>query len=265
MGAAYLITFREGLEAALIVGILLSCLRALKMNREQIYVWAGVALGLVLSLIFAWVFATFVGGFEGKTEKIYEGVLMLGAGALITHLVFWMRHKGKEIQQHLDAQVKESVQKGMLWMVALIATMSVVREGVETVIFFQALTVQASGSAPFISGGAGVLSAVLLAIIIFWTTKKVPVGAFFKYTSYFLVLIAAGLVGHGIVELQGAGWVPTFVKPVYDLSAVLSEKDGLGALLKAGFGYDANPSLLAVVGYLLYLGVMAGFMLKPSK
>jgi high-affinity iron transporter len=262
MTAAYLITFREGLEAALIVGILLSCARVFKTRKVQAYVWGGVLMGLILSLIFAYVFSHIIGGFEGTVEKVYEGVLMLGAAALITHLVVWMRHRGKGLEDSLNKKIVQSVEAGTLWMIAFIAMMSVVREGVETVIFFQALMAQAGGDAPILSGVLGVLSAVLLAVIIFYTTKKVPVKSFFQYTAYFLALIAAGLLGHGIVELQGAHWLPTVVKPLYDISSVLPESEGVGALLKAGFGYDANPSLLAVLGYLIYLALMARWMWK---
>ncbi|NCP67768.1 hypothetical protein GW777_05935 [Candidatus Peregrinibacteria bacterium] len=262
MTAAYLITFREGLEAALIVGILLSCAQVLQAKRAQVYIWGGVIAGMLLSLIFAFVFSQIIGGFEGTVEKIYEGLLMLGAAALITHLIIWMRHRGREIQDSLNKKIEQSLQAGTLWTIAFIAMMSVVREGVETVIFFQALMAQAGGDAPIISGLLGVLSAVLLAIVIFYTTKKVPVKSFFQYTAYFLVLIAAGLLAHGIVELQGADWLPTFVKPLYDISVVLPESEGVGALLKAGFGYDANPSLLAFMGYLLYIGLMGRWLLK---
>ena len=262
MTAAYLITFREGLEAALIVGILLACAKALKMPKAQLYIWGGVAMGLILSLIFAWGFSLLVGGFEGAIEKIYEGLLMLGAAVLITHLVVWMRHRGKDIQDRLNKKIEQSVAGGTLWMVGLIAMMSVVREGVETVIFFQALMAQAGGDAPIISGVLGVFSAVLLAVVIFYTTKKVPVKSFFHFTAYFLTLIAAGLLAHGVVELQGAGWLPTFVKPLYDLSFVLPEGEGFGALLKAGFGYDANPSLVAVLVYVFYLVFMTRWLWK---
>ncbi len=264
MTAAYLITFREGLEAALIVGILLACLRALGAKDKQWYVWGGAGVGIALSLIFAWVFSTVIGGFEGKVEKIYEGVLMLGAAGLITHLVLWMRHKGKEIEAHLNKKVEQSLKQGALWTVAIVAMLSVVREGEETVIFFQALLAQAEGDVSIVAAVLGVVSAIALAVAIFWGTKKVPVGAFFQYTAYFLLLIAAGLVAHGIVELQGAGWLPTYIKPLYDLSAVLPEGAGLGAFLKAGFGYDANPSLIAVIGYILYVGVM-GWMLRKKN
>jgi len=99
-----------------------------------------------------------------------------------------------------------------------------------------------------------------LAIVIFYTTKKVPINEFFRYTSYFLILISAGLLAHGVVELQAAEWIPTYIKPLYDLSAILPEATGLGSFLKAGFGYDANPSLIAVVTYVLYLGVFGAIL-----
>ncbi len=264
MIATYLITFREGLEAALIVGILLSCARAFKLEKAQRYISSGVVMGLILSLAFAWLFSTVIGGFEGSIEKIYEGLLMFGGALLITHLIVWMKYRGKEIQDRLNKKIEQSTKTGALWTLAVIAMMSVVKEGVETVIFFQALMAQAGGSAPIISGALGVLSAVLLAIIIFYTTKKVPVKSFFNYTAYFLVFISAGLLAHGVVELQGASWLPTFVKPLYDLTSVLSEKEGFGALLKAGFGYDANPSLMAVMAYLAYFGAMLRWLVRTK-
>lgn len=264
MTTAYLITFREGLEAALIVGILLSCARVLKLKKAQFFIWGGMFLGLVLSLVFAWMFSSVVGGFEGSIEKIYEGLLMFGAALLITHLLVWMKRRGKEIQASLSKKVEQSVKAGTLWTLAAIAMMSVVREGVETVIFFQALLVQASGDVPIMSALLGILSAVLLAVVIFFSTKKVPVKLFFYYTAYFLVLIAGGLLAHGVVELQGASWLPTFIKPLYDISAIMPEKEGLGALLKAGFGYDANPSLIGVVTYGLYLFFMLRYLVRTK-
>ncbi len=264
MNAAFLITFREGLEAALIVGILFAAMRALGAQKQNFVVWAGVVMGLLLSFLFAWAFATFTSGFEGTSEKLYEGILMLVACGIITHLIFWMRKEGKNIARRLKEQVKTHVDKGSLWMIGALATIAVAREGIETVIFFQALFVQSGEQVSIMSGLLGVASAVLLACVIFFSTRKVPVGKLFEWLSYFLILIAAGLLAHGIVELQAAGWLPTIIKPLYDLSAILSEKEGLGAFLKAGFGYDANPSLIAVVGYVLYLGIVGRMYLKKN-
>lgn len=189
---------------------------------------------------------------------------MLVAAGIITHLIFWMRREGKNITKNLKAQVKTHLDAGSLWMIGALATIAVAREGIETVIFFQALLVQSGESISILSGLLGVTSAILLAGVIFFSTRKIPVGKLFNYLSYFLILIAAGLIAHGIVELQGADIIPTLVKPLYDLSTVFSEKEGLGALLKAGFGYDANPSLLAVLGYGLYLGVALSLYRKDN-
>ena len=253
MNAAFLITFREGLEAALIVGILFAALRAFKAQQKSFVVWLGVLVGIMLSFLFAWGFAAFTAGFEGKTEKLYEGVLMLVAAGLITHLVFWMRREGKRITKKIHQKVKENLVTGSLWGIGLLAALSVAREGIEIVIFFQALLIQSEESVSIVSGVLGILAAVFLAGIIFFSTQKVPVAKLFQGLSCFLVFIAAGLIAHGVVELQGAQVFPTFIKPLYDLAPLLSEKEGIGGFLKAGFGYDANPSLLAVGGYWLYL------------
>ena len=262
MNAAFLITFREGLEAALIVGILFAAMKALGAQKKNFVVWLGVLVGLVLSVLFAWGFAVFTSGFTGATEKLYEGFLMLAAAGIITHLIFWMRQEGKNISKKLNAQVKEHLSTGSLWMIGSLAAIAVAREGIETVIFFQALFVQSEQSISILSGLLGVSSAVVLACVIFFSTRKVPVAKLFHYLACVLILIAAGLIAHGIVELQGAGVIPVFIKPLFDLSAVLPETTGIGSFLKAGFGYDANPSLLAVIGYVLYLGTVFGFYLK---
>jgi len=262
MNAAFLITFREGLEAALIVGILFAAMKALGAQKKNFVVWLGVLVGLLLSFIFAWAFATFTTGFQGTIEKLYEGILMLVAAGIITHLIFWMRKEGKNITKNLKQKVKDHLDTGSLWMIGTLAAIAVAREGIETVIFFQALFVQSGEQISIMSGILGVLSAVVLACIIFFSTRNVPIGKLFNYLSYFLILIAAGLVAHGIVELQGADVIPTIVKPLYDLSTILSEKEGLGAFLKAGFGYDANPSLIAVIGYLIYLSSVSFLYLK---
>ena len=264
MNAAFLITFREGLEAALIVGILFAAMKALGAQKKNFVVWLGVLMGLFLSFVFAWAFATFTTGFEGATEKLYEGILMLVAAGIITHLIFWMRKEGKNITKNLKQKVKTHLDQGSLWMIGALAAIAVAREGIETVIFFQALFVQSGENISILSGILGVVSAVVLACVIFFSTRKVPVGKLFDYLSYFLILIAAGLIAHGVVELQGANIIPTIIKPLYDLSTVLSEKEGLGAFLKAGFGYDADPSLLAVLGYVLYLGVVLGLYRREA-
>ena len=264
MNAAFLITFREGLEAALIVGILFAAMRALGAQKQNFVVWLGVLAGVFASFAFAWFFAVFTGGFEGKSEKLYEGILMFAAGFIITHLIFWMKAQGRNIAKKMNQRVKESLKTGSLWTIGLLAAIAVAREGIETVIFFQALFVQSEESISIVSALLGVGSAIVLACMIFLSTLKVPIGKLFDAMSYFLILIAGGLIAHGVVELQGAEVIPTLVKPFYDISSILSEKEGMGAFLKAAFGYDANPSLIAVAIYWVYLFTVSFYYFKKN-
>ncbi len=249
MAPAFLITFRESLEAAVIVGILLAVLRTMGQSKRSIFIWSGAGVGIILSLIFAWVFKTFLGGFEGAAEEIYEGIMMLFAAGLITHLLFWMQKHSHQIKESLERKVTDILERKELWLLFFLACFSVLREGVETVIFLQAISLQSDSVFAFWAASVGCLAAIILAIAIFWSSKSISPKKFFQATSVFLVFVAAGLLAHAIVEFQGAGVLPTLIKPVFDLSGVLSESEGLGAILKALFGYDANPSLIALIAY----------------
>ncbi len=250
---AFLITFRESLEAAVIVGLIFSILKSLGKKEGYKYVWFGVGAGVLGSLIFAWIFSKFWGGFEGKTEKVYEGILMIAAALLITHMVFWMKKKAKILKKHISEKVEGYISSGSIASLFFLTFFSVIREGVETVIFFQAIDTQSNTGISIIGGIIGVVLAIGLAVLLQRLTRNVAFKTFFSVTGILLLFIAAGLVAHGIVEFQGANWIPTFIKPIWDTSAILSEKEGLGSFLKALFGYDANPSLLAVIGYILFL------------
>lgn len=264
MGATFLITFREGLEAAVVIGILLSTLRALGANKESIYVWVGAALGVVMSIVFASVFNALLGGFEGTAEKLYEGILMLTAAAVITHMVLWIKRNAMTIKSSLEQKVTLMMERKELWMIGVLAFVAVVREGIETVIFLEAISAQSGNTLSLMAAAAGVIGAITLAMLIFMGSRKLSTRRFFTVATYLLILIAAGLLAHGIVELQGAGVLPTFVRPLFDLSPILSENEGIGAILKAIFGYDADPSLLAVIGYVGFFVWMLALMRQPK-
>ena len=259
---AFLITFRESLEAGVIVGILFAMLRHFEAQKKGIYLWAGVSAGILCSIIFAWLFHVFLGGFSGKAEKIYEGILMVLASGLITHMIFWMKAQGKEMSQNFKKKIKKVLETKTLFMLTSISFFAVVREGIETVIFLNALQVQSGQSMPYIGAALGIIIAVALSFSIYYSTTKLSTKHFFKISSYFLIMVAAGLLAHGIVEFQGAGWMPIIQKPLYDLTTILPESNGIGLYLKTLFGYDANPSLIAVIAYILFLSIVG---LKYSK
>jgi len=261
---AFIITFRESLEAGVIVGLLLSVLASFQAHKHYIFVWYGVILWIIFSVLFYLGF-TYVGnGFSGTNEKIYEWTLMVGAAILITHMTFWMRGQSKGIKQRIESKVETHLANKALWMIGVIAFLSVVREWVETVIFFSALEVQSDGLIQVVFWLVGIVAAILLSVMIFSSSRHVDVKKFFHISGLLLLFVSAGLLAHGIVEFQGADILPTFMKPIYDVSPLLSEKEWVGMFLKALFGYDANPSLMAVVWYTFFVAITLQLYLKKS-
>lgn len=259
----FIITFRESLEASVIVGMLLAILQAFHIEKKSLYIWGGVVTGVIGSLIFAAIFHYFLGGFSGKAEKIYEGILMFLAAGMITHMVFWMGKRTKYLRTELKNKVENIIESKTLWMLGALSFFAVVREGIETVIFLNAIDAQ-SDWWTFCIAIFGIISAIILSIGIYYGSKNIPTRKFFHISSIFLLFIAGGLIAHGIVELQGAGWLPTYIKPVFDLSGVLSEKEGIGQFLKALFGYDANPSLFALIAYGIFIPTSVWYYQKRN-
>ncbi len=262
--ATFLITFRESLEAALIVGIILAFLKQTKQLKFNNIVYLGVGAGLILSLILAYIFENYLGGFTGRTEEIFEGVVMLIAAVLITFMIFWMKHQ-KSVSSKLHSKIQTHIDKKYPLGIFLLTTLSVGREGIETVIFLNAAQFADQATATFWSGIAGVGVALILGYMIFATTKRIPLRHFFNATSALLILFAAGLVAHGIHELQEAQLIPFMIEEIWNLNPILNEKGTIGSFFKALFGYNGNPSLLETLSYLLYLGMAAFFFQKPTR
>ncbi len=265
MIASFLITFREGLEAAVIVGILLSTLRMMGAYKKEIFIWIGALSGVLMSFIFAATFEAFFGGFTGTAEKIYEGALMFIGFVVITHVIIWLRKYGRTFRKKIEKDVQKALQKKEIWIIAILAFTAVVREGIETVIFLKALSIQSEGTLSLWGGFLGLVAAVSLAGIIFLSSRNISPKKFFQVTGYLLLFIAGGLLAHSVVEFQGAGILPTVMKPVYNLESILSEKEGIGSFLKALFGYDSNPSLFAVIAYILYFSILFSFFHREQR
>jgi high-affinity iron transporter len=251
MLANFFITFRETLEAVLVVGIILAYLSRTGQKRFNVSVWWGVAAGIAGSILAAVLFYLFFGGLSGRTEQIFEGITMLVAAVLLTWMILWMmkqEHVVKEIEEKVSKETVKSHPLG----IAILAGVAVFREGVETVIFLSAASFVAGGMS-FAGAFLGMLVAILLGYIFFMGIKKIKIKLFFQVTSIVLILFAAGLVAYGIHEFQEASVLPTFIEHVYDINHVIDEKGTVGSLLKALFGYNGNPSLLEIISYLGYL------------
>lgn len=249
----FIVTFRETLEAAIIIGLIFSMLKVFWVEKKRKrYITLGILVGIAMSFIFAVWFDKLLGGFTGKTEKIYEWILMIAACLMITQFLIWTNSNFKNIGKKMKDSVEKIVTSGQLWMLSILAFASVVREWVETVIFFNALDFSLASNDSWYAI-SWVIGAIIISYILFFTIQKINIAKVLKYTNILFVLIAGWLLAHGIVEFQWAWVLPTVIKPFFDLSGILSESEGFWAILKAAFSYDANPSLIAFVAYISYI------------
>jgi high-affinity iron transporter len=260
MIASFVITFREALEAALIVGIVLGYLARTGQTRYNRVVYMAIGAAVAASIAGAALFNSIAGGFTGRAEQIFEGATMLIGAALLTTMILWMmgqRRVATELREKVATTVAEARRLGLFALVFV----SVLREGIETVIFLGAASFAATDYS-LVGALGGLLVAGLLGYAIFAGSMRLDLGKFFTVTSILLILFAAGLAAHGVHELQEAGMIPVVVEHVWDLNPALNpngsypllhENGSLGSVLKALFGYNGNPSLLEVVTYLSYL------------
>jgi high-affinity iron transporter len=259
MLASFLITLREGLEAALIVGIVLSVLRKLGQTDKNRFVWFGVGAAMLTSVAAGTLLRVLGIAFEGRGEELFEGFAMLLAAGVLTWMIFWMQRQGRQVQAELERDVRRAVTAGSTGALFGLAFVAVVREGIETALFLTAGAFSTTPAQTVIGGLLGLALAVVLGWLIFAAGKQVNVRAFFRGTSVLLLLFAAGLLAHGIHELQEASLLPTIVEHIYDVNPILNENSTLGTFLKALLGYNGNPSLLEMLSYASYL-VLIGIL-----
>lgn len=253
---SYILSLREGLEAALIIGIVIGALR--KFNRTELspVVWNGTLSAVLLSVITALVLQSVGASLEGNAEIIFEGVTMLIAAGVLTWMIFWMHHQARHIKGDLEAGVKQATLHSGTKVLFLLAFTAVLREGIELALFLTAATM-ASDSQQVLTGAIlGLGTSALLGWSLFASIVKLDLRRFFQVTGALLILFAAGLVAHGVHEFNEIGWIPNLVEHVWDINYLLNEDSTLGSILKALFGYNGNPSLTEVIAYLGYYGAI---------
>lgn len=270
MAAALLIAFREGLEAALIIGIILGYLRKIGApNSKSAYVWAGVFAATLLS-VFSAAFLQILGlGFKGQVEDIFEGITMLLAAGVLTWMIFWMRRQARFMKISLEQHVRMATRTGDNWGLLGLSFLSVFREGIETALFLSAATFANDGGGTLVGASLGLVSAIVAGYLIYRFASLLNLSLFFNITSLMLLFFAAGLVAHGIHEFQEAGVLMTIKAHVWDTNMILDEDSTLGELLKTLVGYNGNPSLLEVIAYwsywiLVLLGLRTWSVKNPS-
>lgn len=258
---AFLITLREGIEIALILGIVLGILRKLGRQDLRPTIWAGAGVAVLVSLASAIGLRLAGAGFSGKTEMIFEGASMLLAAAVLTWMIFWMHRQAASLRPSLELETRSRLGASGRWPLFWLAFLAVLREGIELALLLVASSL-VSDALPFLAGAvAGLATAALAGWLLFNGAHRLSLKYFFRVSNVLLILFAAGLAAHGVHEFVEAGWIPAGISPLYDLNSLLSETSLPGQLLKALFGYNGNPALSETLAYLAYF-VAVGLGLK---
>ncbi len=252
MLAGLLIALREGLEAALVVGIVHGYLRKIGKKQLSRDVWLGVILAVGSSVMLAWGIQRVGLELEGRAEQLFEGATMFLAVLVLTWMIYWMRYQARLIRSTLEKDVHQAVEAGNRRALVLVAFVAVFREGVETAIFLSAAAFATRGGATL--GGAliGLGAAAVLGLAIYASTVRLPVRWFFSVTSVLLLIFAAGLLAHGVHEFQVAHVVPSLNPRLWDVTHILSEDSFVGQMLQSLAGYNGAPSLEEVLAYFSY-------------
>jgi high-affinity iron transporter len=269
MGAAFVIALREGIEAALIVSIVLAYLKQLGRTDRSHLVWWGTGLAVALSAIVGTIIFSVGAEFEGTAEEVFEGLVTLTAVGVLTWMIFWMRRQGARIKSELQQKVDTALTAGGLALAA-IAFFAVLREGVETALFLfaaaEGTAVEGGGvTAQLLGAMLGLGLAVVLGVLLYRGGIRMNLRTFFKVTGVILIVVAAGLFAYSVHELQEAGWLPFLESPAFDLSATLPDDEGIGAVLRGLVGYNADPGVLEVVAWATYLVVVGTLYLRPTQ
>ena len=260
---------REGVEAALIVSIVLAYLVRSGRGDQAGRIWLGTGLAVALSLAIGIVLFNTVGSFEEPYEQVFEGATMLAAAAVVTWMLLWMRRQASSVKGELQAAVDRAVAGGASWGLALLAFTAVIREGLETSLFLVGQATSNRLEAAWILLGAlvGLVIAAGLGYGFYRGSRRLNLGSFFRWTGIALVFIAAGLLSHAIhefIEIGALGSGP-WTATAFDISGVLSHDDGIGAFLRALFGYSASPEILTLAVHLTYVVAILALYLRPVQ
>ncbi|WP_018130618.1 FTR1 family iron permease [Effusibacillus pohliae] len=281
---ALLITFREALEAFLIVGIITTYLKRVQRPEFIKYVWLGAVLAVAASFGAALLFQVVLTGFAAMGSEMYLKIaIMFISALLLTQMVFWMAKQSRDIKGKVEGKLDQFVTAGNVLGMVIHSFLVVLREGVETVFFFAAISGGNIGAAMQNWGAvSGILIAAVVSYLFFKGTMRIPLKTFFQVTGAFIVLIAAGLLVQAFSMLQDLNIVGSVLPHVYDLTWLMPEhpidydhyvrdtgrhpliSGQVGLFMKSLFGYSSSPSLEEVLLYIGYFAVLYLLLRRPQ-
>jgi len=265
-----------------VVTIVLLYLKNTNQQKYNKYVYLGSVIAVISSIAFAFIFNLLFGGFTGALEEIFEGLTFIISGVFIVTLILWVSKEGPKIRTHIEEKIEISIEKGKMFSITILVFIIIIREGIELVLLLTGATsLGAINETSIILGSLiGLSISILIGVLIYYGVRSINLTIFFKITNVVLILFAAGLITFGIHELIEAGVVNPIIEDVWNIKHILPESfpDGnpataewleiIGSLLKALFGYNANPSLLEIIIYpilLLSVGLISYYIWKKNS
>lgn len=263
--ANLLIGLREGLEAALVVSILVAYV--VKSDRRELLrpIWIGVAVAVAITFGFGALLTFGPKGLTFEAQELIGGSLSIVAVGLITWMIFWMASASKHLAAHLRTQVDEA--GGNQRTIVLIAALAVGREGLETALFVWAATRagQTTSWLPLLGALFGILIAVGIGIGLYYGAVRINLSTFFAWTGGFLILVAAGVLSYGVHDLQEAGVLPGLATIAFDVSHIVDPNSVGGTLLKGIFNFSPAATVLEVVVWCLYVGIVGPLFVRRVR
>jgi high-affinity iron transporter len=262
--ANLLIGLREGLEAALVVGILIAYV--IKIGRRDVLprIWMGVGIAVAISLGLGALLTFGAYGLSFEAQELIGGALSIVATAFVTWMIFWMLRAARGLSTELRSGV-DSHLAGAGWGLVLVAFLAVGREGIETALFIWA-AVRASGSTalPLVGAAVGIGIALVLGYLIYRGVVSINLSRFFTYTGVFLIFVAGGVLAYGVHDLQEAGVLPGLTSLAFDVSAAVPPSSWYGTLLKGVFNFSPATTWLEAIVWVLYVGTVLALFLRST-
>jgi high-affinity iron transporter len=260
-----LIGLREGLEASLVVSILVAFLVRTDRRRELPKVWLGVGVAIAISVGVTLALVLTEQALTFEAQETFGGTLSIVAVGFVTWMIFWMRRAARSISSELRGGLEKALAMGPIAVVVM-AALAVGREGLETSVFFFA-AVQAAGetTGPLIGFLVGIAISVVLAYLIYRGAVTLNLWKFFTVTGVLLIFVAAGILAYGVHDLQEAGILPGLQTLAFDVSAAVPADSWYGTLLKGVFNFSPQTTVLEAVVWVLYVAIVLTLFLKPAK
>lgn len=253
MFANFLIGLREGLEAALVVSILIAYL--VKSGRRHLLprIWLGVGIAVAVSLAFGAALTFGPKGLTFEAQELIGGLLSIVAVGFVTWMIFWMARAARSLSGQLQSQIDDAAE-AQPWSLVIVAMLAVGREGLETALFLWAAT-KAAGSTtvPLLGATLGLAVAVVLGYLIYRGALKINLTKFFTWTGAFLIIVAGGVLAYGVHDLQEARFLPGLYNLAFDVSAAVPPGSWYGTLLKGIFNFSPATTKLEATAWLAYV------------